>query len=117
MMPHLSLDLDEIREIVRHHAARRAAQRENLRNGIFTGMERYYGLTPDQELTPRELQRRRAARRSFVLATHRLSDQLLEEERRARYARLVEDSEPLDSSSRHTWPQLGPIGGPVLRPR
>ncbi len=105
--------------MARQEAIRRVAQREELRHGIYRGMERTFGLLPEQLLgcTPEEYMRRRSEHRTFIIATHRLSDQLVEEERRARYARLLEDSEPLDSSLRHTWPQLGPIGGPVLRSR
>ena len=106
------LSRDAVRGITRQNAERLQAEMEQRRNERIIGLCRVY-----QTSNPQEEVRRSTDRQAFLNSCHRLADQLREEERRERYRRLVEDSDPLDSSSRHTWPQLGPIGGPVLRSR
>ena len=91
---------------------RQNAEMERRRGEMITGLCRYY-----ETAYPEEEVRRSTDRQAFLNSCHRRADQLREEERQERYRRLVENSDPLDSSSRHTWRQWGPIGGPVLRSR
>ncbi len=109
------LSRDAVRVITRQNAERLQAEMQQRHGEMITGLCRFYETSYPQE--EEEEVRRSTDRQAFLNSCHRLADQLREEERRERYHRLVEDSDPLDSSSRHTWPQLGPIGGPVLRSR